>query len=193
MPLADDLGMKSLFVFLLFCLPLVSVAQIKNSQDILGGLLTRAGVAKRQPLTQGQLVALCESGYTQAFFLYGGAKDQTVKCDEGEIRYRSLKDFRMPENMNLILNNVQKGFSTGERTFVHCNNGAHASGYVGAIALRSFCGVESSSAVTYWDRTLGGYPLQEPNRSSLMRRLVNYPIRAELELSSSDKSKFGCP
>jgi hypothetical protein len=95
--------------------------------------------------------------------------------------------------MDLILNNIRNGVSTGERTFVHCNNGAHASGFVGAVVLRSFCGLGSKPAVSYWGRTLGGYPLQEPNRGSLMRRLSTYPIRTELELSNSEKSRLGCP
>lgn len=81
---------------------------------------------------------------------------------------------------------------TGEKTFVHCNNGAHASGFVAAIALRTFCGISGDQAVRYWDKTLAGYDLQEPNRSGLMKRIRNYSPRSNLKLNEGQKSRFGC-
>lgn len=183
-----------IFFVIAFCFSAsLAEAGIKNSQDILGGLLTRAGVIGQRPLSQQELVSLCEQGYTEAFYLYGGAGDKQVSCSNGTLRYRSAGDFRAQQNMSLVLDNINAGLSSGARTFIHCNNGAHASGFVAAVALRAFCGISTEEAVRYWGRTLGGYPLQEPNRSTLMNRLRNYPIRNELELSESDKSRLGCP
>lgn len=168
-------------------------ARIKNSQSVLGDLLTRAGVAGMKPLDRSELTQLCESGYTEAYFVYPGASDQHVSCSRGTIHYRSVSNYRSPETMNVILGNINSGLQSGEKTFVHCYNGAHASGFVAAIALRSFCGMSGDQAVSYWDKTLNGYPLEEPNRSRLMAHIRNYPVRGELELSEAQKSRFGCP
>lgn len=168
-------------------------ARIKNPQQVLGALLTRAGVANMKSLDHSELVELCESGYTEAYFVYPGANDQRVSCSRGTIHYRSVSDYRSPETMNVILEAINSGLQTGSKSFVHCYNGAHASGFVAAVVLRSFCGLSGDQAVNYWDRTLNGYPLEEPNRSRLMARIRAYPVRGELELSEAQKSRFGCP
>lgn len=180
------------FAVLMVCFASSAQAQVKNAQDLLGGLLTRAGVKGQKPLSHADLVQLCEQGYTEAYFLYGGAKTQVVHCSKGSIEYSSSGDFRQPGNLNKILDNVAEGLRSRERTFVHCNNGAHASGFVGAIALRTFCGISGERAVQYWDATLSGYPLQEPNRSKLMKRIRDYKPRADLELNEGQKSALGC-
>lgn len=175
---------------LMFSLALNAQADIKNEQHIIGGLLTRAGVKNQKPLSDSELRTLCEKGYTQAYFLYSGAPTKTVSCSKGEISYRSSGDFRKPENFNKILDNVERGLRTKEKTFVHCNNGAHASGYIAAVALKAFCGTSSESAVKYWDRTLSGYALQEPNRSKLMDRVRNYQPDGKYMLNAGQKSTF---
>lgn len=185
--------MKLIVALVITVLPFTTEARIKNSQEVLGGLLTRAGVANMKPLDQQELQMLCEQGYTEAFFLYGGAADIQVSCSRGALRYRSAGDYRAPENIDLILNNINSGLRTREKTFIHCYNGAHASGFVAGVVLRTFCGISGDEAANYWNRTLGGYPLQEPNRSKLLNRLRNYLVRNELELSRADKARFGCP
>jgi protein-tyrosine phosphatase len=184
--------LKKLMILMLSFVALSAHAEIKNEQKILGGLLSRGGVMRRQPLNSTDLKNLCERGFTQAYTLYGGA-NKTVDCSRGTIEYHGSRDFRTPKDMNRILEDIHAGFTTKEKTFVHCNNGAHASGFVAAIALRTFCGLSADRAISYWDRTLNGYPLQEPNRSNLMKRIRNYPVRQELELSAGQKQTYGCP
>lgn len=167
-------------------------AEIKNEQKLLDGLLSRGGVKNRQPLSNADLKELCERGFTKAYTLYGSA-NRNVECSRGTIQYRGSKDFRNPADMNRILENIHASLTTKENTFVHCNNGAHASGFVAAIALRTFCGMSADKAIAYWGRTLNGYPLQEPNRSNLMKRIRNYPVRQDLELNAGQKQSFGCP
>lgn len=180
-------------IILLFIFTVSAEARIKNHQELLGGLLTRAGVANMLPLDRQELNMLCEQGYTEAFFLYKGASEVSVRCSRGMLRYRSVGDYRAPENIDLILDNINAGLSTGQKTFIHCYNGAHASGFVAGVVLRSFCGISEDQAVSYWNRTLGGYPLHEPNRTKLLQRLRNYSVRNELELRGSEKSRFNCP
>lgn len=185
--------MSKLILIAAFIFSSTAHAEIKNSQSVLGGLLTRAGVRNMKQLSASELRTLCEQGHNEAFFLYKGASEQQVACSRGTISYRSPGDYRAPENINRILNNINAGLSTGQKTFVHCYNGAHASGFVAAIALRTFCGMSGDDAAKYWDKTLGGYPLQEPNRTKLLNRLRSYSVRTELELSPNQKIQYGCP
>ncbi|MBO9667900.1 MAG: hypothetical protein J7501_13945 [Bdellovibrio sp.] len=188
----SSMTLKKIMILALSLFALSAQAEIKNEQRVLGGLLARGGVKNRQPLSTSDLRGLCERGFTHAYTLYGGAH-QTVECSRGTIEYRGSKDFRTPEEMNRILENIQTGLSTKEHTFVHCNNGAHASGFAAAIVLRTFCGLSADEAINYWDKTLNGYALQEPNRSNLMKRIRNYPVRTDLELNAGQKQAFGCP
>lgn len=186
------MNLKKVILLTLSFVAVTAQAEIKNEQKLLGNLLSRGGVMKRQPLSQADLKGLCERGFTNAYTLYGGA-NKTVTCSRGTIQYHGSKDFRTQSDMNRILEDIHQGLTTKEQTFVHCHNGAHASGFVAAIALRTFCGISAEKAISYWDRTLNGYALQEPNRSSLMKRIANYPVRAELELNSAQKQAYGCP
>lgn len=124
---------------------------IKNEQTILGGSLTRAGVGGQTPLAESQLIDLCKKGYSSAYFLYGSVQTKTISCGENRsITYKSnswLKPAPILEDINRDLT------SKSGHVFVHCNNGAHASGYVAAIALRQFCGLSADDALKYWNRT----------------------------------------
>lgn len=122
---------------------------IKNSQNVVGGMLTRAGVKNQEQLSDSQLEELCDQGYSHAYFLYSGASARTISCGRGSISYKSVNWLKTGEVMNAI----SSGLEGGGRVFVHCNNGAHASGYVAAIALRQFCGYSASAAMNYFDKT----------------------------------------
>ncbi len=188
----NNMKMKSLMILILSLVAMSAQAQIKNEQTLLNGLLVRAGVKGQKPLSDAELTSLCERGFTKAYVLYGGM-NKSMPCSRGTIQYIGSKDFRSPDDMNRIINDVHASLSLKEKTFVHCNNGAHASGFVGAIILRTFCAMSAENAVTYWKNHLGGYPLQEPNQSSLLKRIRDYPVRTDLELSAGLKQSFGCP
>lgn len=167
---------------LTFCFFIEPVhAELKNVQQVLGGFFTRAGVKNQKPLSNSELVALCEQGYANAFFTYAGAKTQLVSCSRGQISYMSQN------NPDVILQATYKAIQNGKKVFVHCHNGAHMSGFHAALALRQFCGLSGDAAFAYWDQTLNGYPLQEPNRSVLHRRMVNFQPK-NWELTAEQKS-----
>lgn len=122
---------------------------IKNAQHLLGGVLTRAGVRGQTELSDSQLKALCEDGYAHAYFLYSGARARTISCSSGTISYSSINWLKTTP----ILEAISDGLEGRGRVFVHCHNGAHASGYVAAAALRQFCGYSSSQAMSYWEKS----------------------------------------
>ena len=123
--------------------------EVKNQQTILGGVLTRAGVGGQSQLSDQQLQVLCEKGYSHAFFLYSGASPRTISCGRGRITYRSVSWL----NPAPVLQAINAGLQGGGKVFVHCNNGAHASGFTAAIALRQFCRYTADEAMAYWGKT----------------------------------------
>lgn len=168
-----------LFAALLFTSGLAHAGPIKNAQNILGGVLTRAGVSGQTQLSDSQLADLCEKGYSQAFYLYSGASPRSVSCSKGRISYRSVSWL----NPAPIMQAVSAGLQGGGRVFVHCNNGAHASGYVGAVALRQFCRYTSDEAMAYWHKTnTYGIP---PGIGRIKKEVSSYSIQSGMAASSS--------
>ena len=176
-------NMKSILLPLLFFVSAAQAGEIKNSQDLLGGLLTRAGNSKQQQLNDQQLKMLCEQGYTNAYFLYDGATARTVSCSKGTIKYSS----QGTKNVKPIIANIYDGVKSGHRTFVHCHNGAHASGIVAAMALREFCDYSGDKAFNYWVQKAKTNPLPEKNVGIIRGRLMNYQPFG-FDISASDKA-----
>jgi hypothetical protein len=158
---------------------------IKNSQTLLSGTLTRAGNSNRAELNDGQLSALCEQGYTRAYFLYKGANARSITCSQGTINYRS----QSINEMTPMLEEIYRGIKSGSKVFVHCNNGAHASGLVGAMALRQFCGYSAEAAFKYWNSHLAGYALQPENVAGIKRRISKFVPSANLKLTPAEQAQ----
>lgn len=152
---------------------------VKNQQNVLGGVLTRAGVAGQQQLSDQQLSTLCEQGYSHAFFLYSGASPRTIRCSRGQISYRSVSWL----NPAPILEAINAGLKGGGRVFVHCFNGAHASGFVAAVALRQFCRYSGGQAMDYWSQTNAyGNP---PGIGRIQKELYSFSPLPGMSSSSS--------
>ena len=166
--------------------PSIAAAQIKNQQSVLGGALVRAGNKGMLQLNDLQLVDLCEQGYSSAYFVYTGATARTVSCSRGTISYRSQSSSDpMP-----ILASVLDGVRTGTKTFVHCYNGAHASGIVAAVALRQFCGYAGDAAFDYWKGSMGGYALPEANILKIRSRIYGFVPDPNLYLTAQEQAQF---
>jgi len=143
---------------------------IKNSQTLLGGSLVRAGVSGQAPLSDSQLRELCEQGFSKAYFLYRNIAPKTVNCGGNRsITYKSQSWI----NFEPILDDINRDLtSRSGHVFIHCHNGAHASGAVAAIALRQFCGMSGEQAMAYWSRTnTYGTP---PGIGSIQRRVHGF-------------------
>ncbi|MGZ3695924.1 MAG: hypothetical protein ACXWQO_17700 [Bdellovibrionota bacterium] len=152
---------------------------VKNQQNILGGVLVRAGVSGRTQLSDQQLRTLCEQGFSQAFFLYSGATPRSISCSKGRISYRSVSWL----NPAPILQAVNAGLNGGGRVFVHCLNGAHASGVIAALALRQFCRYSGEEAMAYWARTNAyGIP---PGIGTIRRAVITFSPLGGMAASSS--------
>ncbi len=166
--------------------PSIAAAQIKNEQSLLGGALTRAGNKGMLELNDSQLVDLCEQGYSAAYFVYEGATPRTVACSRGSITYSSQSSSDpMP-----ILISILDGMRLGTRVFVHCYNGAHASGVVAAVALRQFCGLPGEAAFNYWTGSMGGYDLPAASIAKIRNRINGFVPDPGLVLTDDEQVRF---
>lgn len=166
--------------------PSIAAAQIKNEQTILGGALTRAGNKGMLELNDSQLADLCEQGYGAAYFVYEGATPRTVACSRGSITYRSQSS----SDSGPILASVLNGMRSGTRVFVHCYNGAHASGIVAALALRQFCGLTGEAAFNYWTGSMGGYDLPAASIGKIQNRINGFVPDPNLSLTPEEQARF---
>ena len=144
--------MKAQFVLLLSAIAVIASsasATIKDRQTLLGGTVIRAGVAHTTELSDGELDSLCNEGVTKAYYLYPGANARTRSCGKGSISYRSITW----TDTTPILQSINSALGNGTKVFIHCHNGAHATGYVAAIAMRQFCGFDGDQAMKYFDKT----------------------------------------
>lgn len=158
---------------------------IKNEQTLLAGTLTRAGNTNQAELNDNQLAGLCEKGYTKAYFLYKGARERAITCSQGTIAYKS----ESISNPAPMMDEIYRGIKSGSRVFVHCNNGAHASGLVGAFALRQFCGYSADAAFKYWNSKLSGYALQPENVAGIRRRISNFQVNPSMTLTPAEQAQ----
>jgi hypothetical protein len=174
--------LRSVSVLVVLLLAQSNFAQagaIKNQQNILGGVLTRAGVDGQTQLSDSQLSDLCEKGYSHAFYLYSGASARSISCSKGRIAYQSVSWL----NPAPVLEAVNAGLHGGGRVFVHCHNGAHASGFTAAAALRQFCRYSAAEAMAYFNRTnTYGTP---PGIDVIRNKLNNFSPLAGMAASSS--------
>lgn len=177
---------KFAFSFVVIAMAFSAQAQIKNESSVLAGHLTRAGNKGMKELNDTQLTALCEQGYANAYFMYSGARARTVHCSAGSISYKSLG----LKNAKVIISQISENLQTGAKTFVHCYNGAHASGLVAALSLRQFCGYSDDQAFAYWKSKLGGYPLQESNVRAVRATLRNFSPDASLSLTAEQQAEI---
>ncbi|HEX4926225.1 MAG TPA: hypothetical protein VFV50_19180, partial [Bdellovibrionales bacterium] len=150
----------------------------RNFRVVLNGVLYRGGGNNHKhrvnprnntnPLQDDALENLCKEGFTSVFYTYktGWEKARTnVTCDSfrdssNRLDYASVDPLK-GDGLYPILKAVHKTIESPKSNgpvYVHCWNGWHASGFVSAVALIQFCGIDNETAVAYWTRTQDSDP-----------------------------------
>lgn len=142
---------------------------------VLPGVLYRGGgPGGKRPLSAEGLKALCEAGFSLAYYGYdkGYKNPGPIKCTNkltgqpNTLRYYAGKILDMKYKMSYLseLSKVANDPSHGP-IFVHCWNRFHASGELAAIALRQICDWDGDIASEYWKRHAAKYPMISRIRS----------------------------
>lgn len=149
---------------------------------VLPGLVYRAGRNARfmpygkngHPPTRQVLDSLCASGFRRVYFLYADPLPTSpVECGSGRASVRVpyeharvVQEVEAPQRLapardrlfparDRVLAAVQAAIKRGRREPILLQDraGLHAVGYIAAIILRQFCGIDRTSAVNYWKAT----------------------------------------
>ena len=180
---------------------------VRNFRAVLNGVYYRGGAnnayhrtAKREnenPLPSDGLMNLCEEGFSDAVYLYPtnfSTAPKTTRCRtadgaENVLTYQQITGLTTSNGrklMSLVYDHVRdprRGV-----VYMHCWNGWHASGYVGAITLRQFCGFTAEQAVQYWNKNIDGVEVGENVRTAIRA----FKPFAEFSLSAEEKAAL-CP
>ena len=141
----------------------------------------------RNPLPEDGLRNLCKEGFTDAIYLYPrnfGTAPRQTRCTRtdgtaGTLTYHNLI---YNTDQTAILKLIRGRLLSGDGgMYLHCWNGWHASGYISALSLMQFCGMNTTDAVEYWNRNTDGVNEGE-NYDRIRKKIRAFKPLPDLEL-----------
>jgi len=165
-------------------------------RPVLSGVLYRAGFKGgdkgRTGLSGAQRTALCESGFSGAFYAdFGKNTDYgTTGCGAGTLEYRAARSSRPAEVMQAIHAAVTTPGSGP--VLVHCMWGVHSSGALSAMALVQFCDWSEARAKAYWDEARNGAPCSGGCDAWIDKKFDGFRKDPALTISAAEKAAI-CP
>jgi hypothetical protein len=166
--------MKTLIASLALIAFIPNAHAVKNMTSVISGRLYISGNSGgRGPLSQSDLISLCNQGFTYAVYVYTGGVNKTVTCGGGRtLKYQNSTNWKNPSG---ILSQASAAISNGGKALIHCWNGVHASRFAGAVALTRFCGFNGPEAARWWRSGFSSASLPGPAVNELYGRLSRMP------------------
>jgi len=182
---------------------------VRNFRVVLHGVYYRGGAnnsyntvdgvrSNENPLPSSGLTNLCEENFKEAIYLYstnysGSVKSVTCRNYKNEtntLAYDQISPLTYTNNEKFIqkVYNIIKGKSQGP-IYGHCWNGWHASGYVGAVLLKQFCGYSDQRALDYWVKNTDG---GSAGHESVMAQVTAFKPISKYQISA-EESALICP
>ena len=183
----------------------------RNVRAVLNGVFYRGGANNyfhrdgkrhnKNPLPADGLTNLCRQGFATSVYLYPtnfeqAAREttcQTVAGTDGTLAYEQMTtQHGKKSDLRLLFGWIQDSVRQPGRgaVYAHCWNGWHASGYVGAVALRQFCGFTGPQAVKYWNATAKGASKAE--HDGTRERITKFKPFSEFSLTDEEQAAL-CP
>ncbi|PYG26264.1 hypothetical protein [Pelagimonas varians] len=165
-------------------------------RPVLSGVLYRSGFSggdkKRTGLSQAQRGALCEAGFSKAFYADFGKSTSygVTSCASGSLDYQSARSSR-PSNVLKAVHEAIKKPSSGP-VLVHCMWGVHASGALSAMSLVQFCGWSETRAKAYWDKTRNGAPCSGGCDKWIDAKFAKFKVDPNLSITDAERAAI-CP
>ncbi len=183
----------------------------RNVRAVLNGIFYRGGAnnafhgdatrANKNPLPEDALANLCKQGFGTAIYLYPHHFDtaakattcQTVDGREGHLEYEQIStQHGKRADLRIIFGQIVDHIhepSLGP-LFAHCWNGWHASGYLGAVVLRQFCGFSPDQGLRYWTLTAKG--ASNSDHDETKARITKFKPFPEYTLTAEERAAM-CP
>jgi hypothetical protein len=165
-------------------------------RPVLSGVLYRAGFSGgdkgRTGLSTSQRGALCEDGFSQAFYAdFGKNTDfSATSCGSGRLDYAAARSSR-PSSVMKAIHDVIKDPGQGP-VLVHCMWGVHSSGALSAMALVQFCGWSEDRAKDYWNEARNGAPCSGGCDEWIDAKFDNFSVDASLSITEAERAAI-CP
>ena len=165
-------------------------------RPVMSGVLYRGGFKggdkARTGLSGSQRTALCEKGFSRAFYAdFGKNTDyDTTSCSAGSLDYKSARSSRPSDflkGVHSVIENPDKG-----PVFVHCMWGVHSSGALSAMALVQFCGWSEDRAKQYWNKARNNAPCGGGCDSWIDAKFKHFKYDPALEISDAQRAAI-CP
>ncbi len=170
-------------------------------KPVILGILYRGGSAGTRKandndsgvLTQNQLMALCQVGFSKVVYAYGNSKYliPTTHCVKPNGRPNVLSyegvSYSDKNRFIEIIDDVIR--NNRGPIYDHCWNGWHASGELAAVALKQFCDFSDSEAQKYWQKNR----YDKVAVPSLLKRIASYRSVSGLSTLNSAEQLERCP
>ncbi len=165
-------------------------------RPVLSGVLYRSGFSggdkNRSGLSKSQRGALCEEGFSKAFYADFGKNTSygETSCASGTLDYQSARSSR-PSNVLKAVYDTIKNPSEGP-VLVHCMWGVHASGALSAMSLVQFCGWSEARAKAYWNEARNGAPCSGGCDKWIDAKFSKFKLDPNLSISDAERAAI-CP
>lgn len=165
-------------------------------RPVLTGVLYRAGFKggdkEHTGLSSSQRDALCEGGFSRAFYADFGKNTNygATSCSTGSLDYASARSSRPADVMKAIHEVIVSG-NEGP-VLVHCMWGVHSSGALSAMALVQFCGWSEDKAKAYWDDARNGAPCSGGCDKWIDGKFESFKFDPALAISDAQRAAI-CP
>ena len=165
-------------------------------RPVLSGVLYRAGFKGgdkgRTGLSSTQRKALCEKGFSKAFYADFGkhTKYGKTSCDAGTLDYEKASSTRPSEVMKAVHDVIQN--ADEGPVLVHCMWGVHASGALSAMALVQFCDWSEERAKQYWNQARNNAPCAGGCDKWIDGRFRHFKVDPALKITAAQRAAI-CP
>lgn len=180
---------------------------VRNFREVLKGVLYRGGGNNlyhrdpamrrdnKNPLPMDGVTNLCEEGFHNVIYLYSTNFDKvppTMDCNSIRGQNRLIYEQFSMGKAREILERVHAGILNPAKApiYAHCWNGWHASGFVGALSLRQFCGMSGADAVAYWIKNTDG--TDDGSYAEHKRKIRDFTPYNDLKIDAATQARV-CP
>lgn len=165
-------------------------------RPVLSGVLYRGGFKggdkARTGLSNAQRKALCNDGFSSAFYVDFGknTKYGETPCGSGALDYQSARSSR-PSNVMKAIHSVIENPGKGP-VMVHCMWGVHSSGALSAMALVQFCGWSETKAKGYWNNARNNAPCSGGCDKWIDGKFDHFSVDPSLSITDAQRAAI-CP
>jgi hypothetical protein len=172
------------------------VPGLARVRPVLQGVLYRAGFEQgdttNSGLSEAQRTALCQAGFSGAFYVDFAKRTPfgVTDCGNNAFDYQgglSMKPRALMRRIGVVIDDPDLG-----PLLLHCRWGVHSSGAIAAMALVQFCGWTVERAKAYWNASRDGAPCAGSCEQWIDERFDRFKLDPSLVPDPGEQERL-CP